>query len=221
MTAWMLLIVLLGAAVASASELAAFDKALHAWRVDQQHKYYDASPTKKFAYDEVAGADDNSVKIVLNVPKSATPVATPAMTSVPVTTKASNRRIFVDAPIKNTPTKLTPQRSVDIRNQNPSASLPSFVAACKLDSKAFCGNENPFATTVCLQMHRDRLSPLCREYHSAKMNCYMDVIRLGLCPDVKTRFKCLDANKQDSRLSRPCSASKFMTYLRSRKPVKP
>lgn len=97
------------------------------------------------------------------------------------------------------------------------ARLVSFFQACSADSSRLCSNPNPFATTVCMQLHKEKLSPLCSSYHAAKLFCYMEVQRLELCPDAARRFRCLDEHKFDPRLGDTCTKTKFMYYLRHRK----
>jgi hypothetical protein len=175
------------------------DEALSRWHDVQQKKYYAAGSS---AYNEQMGLDDDTVVVY---------VAESASTGSTLQTSSAKSPLTTASPLKPASGSLLKATGGVPEDQH----LLSFVEVCQADSKKLCNDPNPFLSATCLQLHRAALSPLCAEYHSAKMNCFLDITRLALCPDPAKKFECLEANKMDVRLGKPCSESKFMRYLRT------
>jgi hypothetical protein len=93
------------------------------------------------------------------------------------------------------------------------AKLRSFSEVCSEDSSNLCNEVNPFNATFCLVSKKYSLSNDCRDYITAKVNCYLTTEKL--CGGAESHLRCLYQHRYHSSLPRVCTGTRFFEYVRS------
>jgi hypothetical protein len=89
----------------------------------------------------------------------------------------------------------------------------SFSEVCGEDASNLCSEANPFNATFCLVSKKDALSKDCRDYVTAKVNCYLSTAKL--CAGASSHLKCLYQHRYSMTLPRMCTRTRFFEYVRS------
>lgn len=93
------------------------------------------------------------------------------------------------------------------------ASRRSFSDVCSQDSSDRCSDPNPFTATFCLVSKKESLTKDCRDYLTAKVNCYLSTAKL--CAGAQSHLKCLYQHRYSASLPRMCTRTRFFEYVAS------
>lgn len=89
----------------------------------------------------------------------------------------------------------------------------SFSEVCGDDSSNHCNEANPFNATFCLVSKKSSLTKDCRDYVTAKVNCYLSTAKL--CAGEKSHLRCLYKHRYYNAIPRVCSRTQFFDYVRA------
>lgn len=103
--------------------------------------------------------------------------------------------------------------TTDKDSESSTSSVLSYYDVCGADSVAHCKEKNPYKATFCLVGSKDKLTPDCRDYTTAKVNCYLSSSKL--CKEFPSTLQCLHANRFSTILPGLCTRTKFFEFVRS------
>lgn len=205
-----------------AVERAAFEAALNRWSSTEEsfYKKYQAGDS----YPAVSGLTRRAAiaKPRVTLPPTSThddsdsdadAVAFPPPTTTskaPQSTTAARRW----RPLPPPPTPVPVVVEEDLPTAAADQTKPrSFSETCSEDSSNLCNEVNPFNATFCLVSKKYSLSNDCRDYVTAKVNCYLSTEKL--CAGVESHLRCLYQHRYHNALPRVCTGTRFFEYIRS------
>lgn len=110
------------------------------------------------------------------------------------------------------PSFTKPAAALEGRKPNNGRHHKTFGEACGDDASTRCNEPNPFKATFCLVGKKDTLSEDCKNYITAKVNCYMATSKL--CSSAASKLRCLYHNRHGASLPALCTRTTFFEYVK-------